>query len=136
MKISDGAKIFIKNEKLNKYIFILRDNKDSIPYPNEWEFIGGRIEKEEIPIDALKREVKEELNIDIYDIQHLDSRDVVHKLENKEFKIKGHYYTGKTDISDLSNIVLTEGQEVKFFSIKEILSKFLVKPYESNENRI
>ena len=61
--ITDGFKILIKNETLNKYIFILSDNKPDIPAPNTWEITGGGIEPGETPTEALKREIKEELGI-------------------------------------------------------------------------
>ena len=34
-------------------------------YKDKWEFPGGKIEKDEAPGDALKREIREELNAEI-----------------------------------------------------------------------
>jgi len=34
-------------------------------YPNHWDFPGGRLEQGEAPKEGLKREVKEETNLDI-----------------------------------------------------------------------
>ncbi len=36
MEVQDGVKIFIKNEAIDKYLFILRDNKSEIVEPNMW----------------------------------------------------------------------------------------------------
>lgn len=36
-----------------------------------WEFPGGKIEKNEIPFEAIKREINEELGIKIYPIKSL-----------------------------------------------------------------
>ena len=71
MKVTDGAKIFIKNETLDKYIFVLRDNKPTIPRPNTWSILGGGIEEGETPLEAVLREVKEEFDIDLYDVKKI-----------------------------------------------------------------
>jgi 8-oxo-dGTP diphosphatase len=63
MQISSGSKIFIKNKKTGRFLFILRDDIETIPYPNCWSIVGGGIEKGETPIEALKREIEEEINI-------------------------------------------------------------------------
>jgi 8-oxo-dGTP diphosphatase len=57
-------------------IGIIRNNEGNIligrhpnlqrkPYPGYWDLPGGKIESSESPEDAIKREVKEELNLDI-----------------------------------------------------------------------
>ena len=49
--------------KDNKVFSAQRGNKGETKY--KWEFPGGKIEKNETPQQALKREFKEELNVDI-----------------------------------------------------------------------
>ncbi|MFH1855426.1 MAG: NUDIX domain-containing protein [bacterium] len=128
MKVTDGAKIFIKNDALNKYLFVLRDNKPNIPEPNMWGLLGGGIEQNERPIDTVKREIKEELDIEVFNIKHIYSKKKVHTVQGQEYEINGHYFMGETNIEDLSNIVLNEGQKASFFSLEEINSKENVSP--------
>ncbi len=54
---------FIYNDK-NQFLACQRSNKKDF-LPNKWELVGGRKEFGEDCYDALKREVKEELGIDI-----------------------------------------------------------------------
>jgi len=118
MKIVDGSKVFIKNKKLNKYLFFLRDNKSGIPNPNMWGALGGGIEKGETPIQALKREIAEESNIVIYDIKYLGSNKVEHFVKDTKHVITGYYFTALTDF-ELDEIELFEGQRLDFFTLEE-----------------
>lgn len=117
----DGAKIFIKNPKINKFLFLLRDNKPGIPHPNKWSLFGGGIEKGETPIGALMREVKEETNIKIYNIKLLLSEEFTLNVENVPYKVIGHIFYAYTD-AELQDIKLFEGQRVDYFSLDEIKS--------------
>jgi 8-oxo-dGTP diphosphatase len=42
-----------------------RDNKPGIPFPDHWDFFGGHLEAGETPEQALVREVKEEIGIEL-----------------------------------------------------------------------
>ncbi|VVC04425.1 ADP-ribose pyrophosphatase [Candidatus Bilamarchaeum dharawalense] len=61
MKINVAAGIIQKNNK----ILIAQRKQGCKREPNKWEFPGGKIEKNETPENALKREIKEELGMDI-----------------------------------------------------------------------
>ncbi len=54
----------IKNKSGDKFLIIKR-NKNEIAYPSKWAYPGGKIEREESVMDALKREVLEEVGLDI-----------------------------------------------------------------------
>ena len=48
-----------------RLLVYLRDDKPDIPFPNHWDFFGGHVEEEETPEEALVREVKEEIAIEL-----------------------------------------------------------------------
>lgn len=54
--------IFINSN--NKIILLLRDDASNISFPNKWNIPGGRIEEDETPGVAARREMKEELGLD------------------------------------------------------------------------
>ena len=56
-------------DRHNRLLIYLRDDKPEIPFPSHWDFFGGHVEKGETPEQALVREVKEELGVDLLDWQ-------------------------------------------------------------------
>ena len=58
--ISVTAALLIKNNRI-----LIAKRKHSDKLSGKWEFPGGKIEEGETPEECLKRELKEELNIDI-----------------------------------------------------------------------
>lgn len=119
MKPKSGAKTFIKNDKLGKYLFVLRDNNPNIPNPNCWGLIGGGIEEGEEPIEALKREIKEEIGIELHDIKKISVLEVPLTINGKTTIVLGHVFLSHTD-AEIKDIKLKEGQKVEYFTLDEI----------------
>lgn len=58
-------------EAYDKTLVVQRS--EEMRLPNKWEFPGGKIEKNETEEECIRREIKEELNIEIELVQRLTS---------------------------------------------------------------
>jgi 8-oxo-dGTP pyrophosphatase MutT (NUDIX family) len=56
-----GVGAIIASEETGKVMTVLRSPEES--YPNTWTFAGGKVEANETEVTALKRELKEELQL-------------------------------------------------------------------------
>lgn len=109
-KITVG--ILLINPK-KEILLQLRDNNPEIAYPGYWGAIGGGIEPNETPLDAIEREIKEEINIKVENITYLEEINIL------EANRKLLLFRGEID-EKAENIFLTEGQEVRYFKIEDI----------------
>lgn len=62
MKLQVGVKLLIKN---NKGLYLLVRRSNPLPDGTEWDIPGGRIEPSESLQEALSRELKEEIGIEL-----------------------------------------------------------------------
>jgi ADP-ribose pyrophosphatase YjhB (NUDIX family) len=113
------ANIFIVNE--GKVLLFHRDNKPGISDPDCWGFVGGEVEEGETFLEGLRREIKEEINLEIEDPFRLGKTIISGWGENV-------FYFVKISSEEMEKIKLgDEGQEVKFFSFKEVFKLKLAK---------
>jgi nucleoside triphosphatase len=107
-----GALIFNSEGKL----FLMRSHK----WHGKYVIPGGHIELGENMETALKREVKEETNLDIHDIEFLLFQEFIY---GKTFWHKGHYiffdYSCRTESTDVK--LNEEAEEYVWVSIEEAL---------------
>jgi 8-oxo-dGTP diphosphatase len=109
------AAIILENDK-NEILLYLRDNKPDLPFPDHWDLIGGHLEEGETPEEALIREVKEELDIDIK--EYYFYKEYLCLTGDAYENIK-YVYTGRINIP-IEEITLLEGVRPQYFSREEI----------------
>ena len=96
----------------NKFLLQLRDNKNHIRDPNMWGLFGGSINRNEKPMNALKRELIEELNHNFMSIKTFT------KTFYKKATMECYIYFINTNNKKFA---LKEGQEYNFFLLNDIL---------------
>ena len=130
------AAIILENDK-GEFLLYLRDNKPDIPFPNHWDLIGGHVEEGETPEEALVREVKEELDIDLKDYSFYKKYEC---LTGDAYENIKYIYSGKINLP-IRKVTLLEGVRPQYFSREEIpnvkfanILKFIVMEYISDSN--
>jgi 8-oxo-dGTP diphosphatase len=117
----------------SKLLIYLRDNNPDIPFPNQWDFFGGHVEEGETPEQALVREVREELGIELKDWRFF-RRYVC--IRGDAYPNVKHIYWGRVDAAPeiltlyegqkLASITNEERHDIRFANILgEILEDFV-----------
>jgi 8-oxo-dGTP diphosphatase len=120
----EGSNIIIRNSD-DRILLFLRDDKPDIPCPGMWALLGGYREPGETPQECAIREIKEEIGVvlDPAEVEH-------HCTRERHWGLLEHTFRTRRDL-DLNEIVLTEGQELRWFSAAEIAATVL--GFEENE---
>ncbi|MGK0575641.1 (deoxy)nucleoside triphosphate pyrophosphohydrolase [Macrococcus capreoli] len=98
-------------QKDGKILCAQRNENTSLPLL--WEFPGGKIEENELPEDALKRELLEEMQCEIEVGEKVIT--TVHEYDFAIIELTTFYAVMKND-----HIVLEEHAEMKWLSPKEL----------------
>jgi mutator protein MutT len=105
------ALLFDRN---NQLLIYLRDDKPEISFPNHWDLFGGHVEKGETPEQALVRELKEELNVDVTDYQFYKAFE-----SNNEARANTKFVFVVKINQSANELTLYEGQYLKAISLSE-----------------
>ena len=104
-----GVAVFLEFEA--KILFILRAGSHR---SGTWSLPGGHIDLGETLQTTCKREVKEEIGVDIYDIKHFDFANAV--FENEGLHYVTLYFTAKIEDGQEPKIMEPEKiKELKWF---------------------
>jgi len=104
------ASVILREEKV---LCVQRAEHEKEYISSKWEFPGGKVEHGEDGIQALKREILEELHIEIQNIEFLMT--VEHTYP--DFHLVMHAYTCKISSGEP---VLTEHDDMKWLPVEEL----------------
>ena len=113
-----------------RYLMQLRDQKAGIFYPGHWGCFGGALDPGETPEAGLRRELREELGVDVgacayftefsFDFSPLGGRPVLRR-----------FYEARVEASILPRLVLGEGAALRAFDGRQLLARERVTPYDA-----
>lgn len=112
MAINEVCEVLIFNDK-KQILLQLRDDKPEIHGSSRWGVIGGAKESHEKPIDCLRREVQEELGLELKSI-------FVATIEDSDGENIYRHHIYSAHYNEIKNLFLQEGQEIRFFNLSEI----------------
>lgn len=87
----------------------LRDDRPDLPYPNQWDLVGGAVEAGETIMEAAVREVKEEIGLDVTGLEYFG--------EYPEM-VFNNVFVAPLSLP-LEALSLTEGQRLRYVSAAE-----------------
>ena len=115
-EIQSGHAVLLSGEE---YILQLRDTKLNIAAPGQWSLFGGLNKSGETPLEAISREIQEELSIQPTKFQYLWFTDHFAPFEAEI--IRSWFFC--SDVSSVwADHKLLEGQAVGIFNYEDTLS--------------
>lgn len=114
--MSEVVKVIIHDD--NQVLLQLRDDDSSIPYPDHWSLLGGNIEANEQPEQALQRELIEEIGIVVPATKH---------TVRQRNRTTDHIYIAEEAI-EVDAVTLSEGQRIEYIPV-HMLDDYTVTPH-------
>lgn len=113
-----------------RYIMQLRDSRTDIFYPGHWGCFGGAVEAGEDPVQALQRELKEELEFPVPAVRRFTRFDFDFAALG-EPKVYRLYFEISVNDEAFARFVLHEGAAMQAFDGPELLTRHKVTPYDA-----
>ena len=113
-----------------RYVMQLRDVNPGIFYPGHWGCFGGAVDQGEDPLGALKRELKEELEL-VVDVATEFTRFEFDFSKLGQPKVWRIYYEVRVPAQALQHFVLHEGAAFEAIKGHDLLTQRRVTPYDA-----
>jgi 8-oxo-dGTP pyrophosphatase MutT (NUDIX family) len=113
-----------------RYLLQHRDDRATIWYPDHWGLFGGGVEKGEEPVAALRRELREELELEPRSIEWFTRFDFDFAGFGQG-RIYRNFYLVPLRSAELDLLRLHEGAALGAFTAAELFGGLKVVPYDS-----
>jgi len=115
MELQVGVKVLLKNKE-GKYLFVRRNPKKYPEVGPKWDIVGGRINIDTPLLENLKREVKEEVGLDLVaDVKLVAAQDILKSADKHVVRLT---YVGEIEGEP---VIDEESTEAGWFSGAEVL---------------
>jgi ADP-ribose pyrophosphatase YjhB (NUDIX family) len=113
-----------------RYLMQLRSQAPSIFYPGHWGLFGGAVEPGETAEEALARELREELAVEIAGASYFTefTFDFSYCGQGKVWR---RYYRIELGMNAMDKMILGEGSAMGAFTARDILLRPRVVPYDA-----
>jgi 8-oxo-dGTP pyrophosphatase MutT (NUDIX family) len=112
------------------YLLQCRDNNPEIAFPDELSLFGGRVKKSEGPAEGLRRELREELELEAGAISYF-SQIVYDAILGDGTTHQRYYFEVPIDISIFNALILHEGAGMRLMGGDDIAREFTrIIPYD------
>ena len=122
IQLQVGVKALLKN-KDGKYLIIRRNPVKYPEAPNRWDIVGGRINIGTPLLENLKREIKEETNLDLVEEPRLVAAQDILRLPADEAGVPGRHVVRLTYVGAIDGepkLDTEENIEYKWATLDEI----------------
>ena len=113
-----------------RFVMQLRDDRPGIWYPGHWGCFGGAVDGNEVPEQALDRELAEEIELRPRPAKYFSRFD----FDMTELGLKAYYriyYLVRLDAGELDTLRIHEGREIRAFDGDDLLAQQRVTPYDA-----
>jgi 8-oxo-dGTP diphosphatase len=101
-----------------KILLQQRDDRPDLSYPGYWTTFGGRVEDGETPDEAVRRELLEEIELDL-PMRFWKVEDYPMERDGQQIVVESFTYVGRIDRA-ASEITLNEGQALGYFALEDL----------------
>ena len=119
-----GCGVLFFDKKRRRVLLVLRDEKPGIPFPGQLDTLGGSVEENETPEQAIIREIAEELH-DLRSKAPMRLQNfTLFEVYEDECRIEQHVFCQEIDF-DVSDVRLEEGSRLEWISEGDLEEKEL-----------
>jgi 8-oxo-dGTP pyrophosphatase MutT (NUDIX family) len=123
------ASAAILRDEAGRYLLQHRDDRPDIWFPDCWGLFGGAMESGEAPLDAIRRELAEEIGVVPRDLAYFTRFDFDLAFAGGGM-LPRHIFEATLKAAEAAALRLGEGREMRFFAPDEVLRLPHPTPYD------